>query len=300
MKQLAVITLLSLLTISQSFAQRGGMHRGGIDRDYGHHRQAERVRIPLHLDEHMRGQNIIKLKQELKYQNPGINVKNLDLVAVRVVAKSKKGRGEATLVVGQSASYPQNIAGNQRDFHSNAGFTFDKFRIDNPSYDSQGKWQLELRGNVKVKKVVIIADKKMRRGRIQSVMIPMYGEHSRGLKTIPLKRLIKQQMPGVNLQNAKLVSVNVMAKSKHGNGQASLVVGHNISYPATIPGRPRAFRSVAPRSFTPVSLRNTNGTSQGKWQVELQGNIKVQHIMVNLKLNSPARGIGRPGRIGRR
>ncbi len=299
MKQLAIVTVLSLITATQAFAGHNGLGDRIRDRivdrarDYVIDRVGDRFgqqnqRIQLHLGQHYRGQNVIKLKQELRYQQPGMDIRNLELVAVRVVAKSKKGRGQATLLVGQSASYPETIGGNPLEFHVNAGYTFDKMRINNPGYDSLGKWQIELRGNIKVKKVVLIVKKKMRRG--NHIVIPMYDQHLRGMNTLKLKRLIKQQNPSVNLQMVNLKSVTLVAKSKQGRGQATLVVGQSASYPETVSGNPRMFRSMNRGSYTPITLQNPSYDSMGKWQIELRGNIKVKEIIIKMNNSRLPRG----------
>ena len=295
MKQLAIITVLSLITITQAFSQARGARRGEAPRGgsygypaespyNGHHQVGQQV-FKLKFNNQFRGQSTIKLKQELKFQNPGFNPSDFELVSIKLVAKSKHGGGEATLAIGQSETYPSRIYGNQYDFHNSSAATFSKVKINNPARDSQGKWQVHLRGNIKVKKVVITVKEKptYSTGRIQSVMIPMYGQYFSGQSTIKIKQLMKQFNPSVNLKQAEIVSVSMMAKSKHGGGQASLEVGQAWSYPSTIYGTPRAFNSSAPRSFSPIHLRNSTGTSQGSWQIELRGNIKVQHIMVNIK-----------------
>lgn len=289
MRQWAIITLFSLMTLSEVFGQgygRSGNRRPDESPHLGHYSNGQKKRVQIVLNDHFKGRNTIRLKQEIKYRHPGINFRNVELVGVKLVAKSKRGMGEAVLVVGQSESYPQTIGGNPYEFHDNSLQTFDRTRIENPSHRSQGKWQIKLRGNIKVRKVVAILKRKVRANRIQTLTIPMHGQHSRGVHVLKLKRLIKQFNPALQLQNAQIVSVNLIAKSKHGRGQASLVVGQNVSYPVTVPGRPRAFHSVAPRSFTPLYLVNNMGSSQGKWQIELQGNIKVQQIHVEIKLRS--------------
>jgi hypothetical protein len=286
-----VIALTMLMSVS-ALAQRNGhgnrnQNRNVYDNPRYPTRGMQQERLVLQIGEHLRGQNIIKLKQELKMQYPGINPKMLKLKAVKLVAKSKQGRGKATLVVGQDQSYQEIIGGDPYDFHDNSGYTFDKIKMFNPSYDSQGKWQVHLKGNIKVKKVVLIVKKKMQQQRAQNIKIHMYGEHLRGQNVLKIKQLLKQQTGMMNLQGVQIKKVTLIAKSKKGRGQATLVVGQSAEYPETIGGNPRAFQSVSPRSYDRVTLVNTTGSSQGKVQVELQGNIKVKEIIVTIvKKNS--------------
>ena len=283
-----LIAALTLITATSAMAQQhhGGGHYGG-----GHYGQQQNQRFPLQINQHLKGFNVIALKKELKMQYPGVAVRDLKIKAVRVVAKSKNGKGQVTLISGQSASYPETIGGNPYDFHTNAPNTFDKIRIQNPqSPRMKGKLQLELQGNIKVKKVVIIASQMGMGG--APIVINTYGQHLRGFNVLKIKQMIKQQNPGINLQMAKLQSVTLIAKSKAGRGQAALIVGQTSSYPATIYGSPRMFQSNAPRTFSQVTLQNPAPMGAGgKWQVELQGNIKVDQIIVKLA----GQGHYRPG-----
>lgn len=258
-------------------------------------------RIQLQLNQTLRGQQTIALKRELKFQYPGINVRQLELKAVRLVAKSARGMGEATLQVGQNQSYPVTVGGSPGQFQSNANHTFDKIKIQNPSYGSQGKWQIHTRGMIKVKKVVLIVKAPQMTQNIRLIV----KKHSQGFEVLPLKRMIKQQNPGLDLQNAEIKRVAVLAKSRMGRAQATLVVGQSSGYPSTIAGSPRAFNSNSPRSFSVTQLEAPMyGGSFGKWQIELQGHIKVKEVIVTLKTKSNPDnggfGGGRGGRPGRR
>lgn len=284
-----LIAALTLITATSTFAQRrggahhGGGHYGGGYYGGGHYGQQQNQRFPLQINQHLRGFNVIALKKELKMQYPGVAVRDLNIKAVRVVAKSKMGRAQVTLISGQTASYPETIGGTPQDFHINAGYTFDKIRIQNPQAPGmKGKLQLELQGNIKVKRVVIIASQAGFGGR--NIVLDTYGQHLRGFNVLKLKQMIKQQRPGMNLQMAQLQKVTLIAKSKAGMGQATLIVGQTASYPATITGNPRMFHSNAPRSFSQVTLLNPAPyKTGGRWQVELQGNIKVDQVIITLK-----------------
>lgn len=274
-KEIGMKKLLALVLVVSStvvFAQRG-RHHGG---------QGIQERLVIQVNQHLRGQNVIKLKQQIRAQYGQMDFQNMQLDRVRLVAKSKKGRGEAVLVVGQNASYPATITGSPYDFQTQRPYTFARVGLVNPSRSSQGKWQIELKGNIKVKKVVVLVTKK-RMNRMKTVVIPMYGQHTRGQSVLKIKQLIKQQRPNIDLSQMKLKKVTLVAKSKQGRGQATLVTGQSAGYPATVYGSPRGFHSNAPRTYSEVSLRNTSGSSQGRWQVELRGNIKVDEIVVTMK-----------------
>jgi len=281
MKVLMIATL-ALITATTTFAQgrRGGHGQGGYGQGGYSQGQMGQQKIQLHIQQHLRGQNIIKLKKVLKQQYPGINVQSLKVKAVKVVAKSKQGRGQVTLLSGHAASYPETIGGTPRDFQYGGPRSFDKIMIQNPQRGTQGKLQLALQGNIKLKKVVLIVKKSMR---AKQIVINTYGQHLRGFNVLKLKKMIKQQNPYIDLKTMKLLKVNLIAKSKGGRGQATLIVGQNASYPATVTGNPRMFHSQAPRSYSQILLQSPSAQSMGKWQIELQGNIKVEKVIVTVK-----------------
>lgn len=109
--------------------------------------------------EHYRGQQTLPLKGMIKAQHPNIRLDRFDLLKVRVVGKSKRGNGTATLTVGQRASHPVYLNGNRDDFHVNAPYTWDRHVIHNPKNNSNGPWQIQLQGNIKIKRIVAVLDR---------------------------------------------------------------------------------------------------------------------------------------------
>lgn len=134
----ALITLLAVTISLSSFAQRG---------------QNRRFEIPFH-GELFKGQNTIFLKRELKNQFPRLNLKNWDLKRVVLVAKSKRGQGQAYLQVGGFDSRIEFVDGNRFDFDNRGNFH--RIPFEAPRRDN-GKWQIHLQGRIKVKKVVVVA-----------------------------------------------------------------------------------------------------------------------------------------------
>lgn len=120
-------------------------------------------------DSHIRGHkgegSTIFLKRSLKEQYPWVKVSDLELKKVVLVAKSKKGRGGAGLRVGKWATDMNEVGGNPRSFHKNGKNSFDRVKFWNPSNSSRGQWQLGLRGNVIVRKIVLVVDNHKRRDR---------------------------------------------------------------------------------------------------------------------------------------
>lgn len=100
----------------------------------------------------------IFLKQEINRQYPGVRLERADLVNVRLVAKSRMGQGTAALRVGPQTSRPVVVRGRPQDFNSSQPNTFDRIDFRNPSRNSAGVWQMELNGNIKVRRVVVTID----------------------------------------------------------------------------------------------------------------------------------------------
>jgi len=99
------------------------------------------------------------LKRTLYEQYPWVDVRTMDLRKVTLVAKSKHGGGSAQLRVGDRMSTPSQVGGSPRDFHNCRGYTFERVHFVNPDRDSRGPWQIDLRGNLIVRKVILEVDK---------------------------------------------------------------------------------------------------------------------------------------------
>lgn len=251
-------------------------------------------RIELNLNQIVRGQETIALKRELRYQYPRLNVNALQLRAVMLVAKSGRGMADALLRVGMQRSYPKMISGNPRDFNLEAPHTYERIKLKNPSYDSAGKWQIETRGRIKLKKVILIVKNTLKKRNIRLVV----KRDIKGFGTIPLKRMIKQKNPNLNLDRMELDSVQLLAKSARGFARATLLVGSSVGRASTIEGNPRAFQSHHPSSFRITELRapQQSRINGGRWQVEIDGRVRVKEIMVTLR---PVRYRGNNGRSRR-
>lgn len=116
-----------------------------------------------HIRSHRGEEATIFLKKTLKDQYPGVQVSDLKLKQVVLVAKSKWGRGGAGLRVGNWTTEMYEVGGRPRSFHDNGRYSFDRVTLWNPSHGSTGRWQLGLRGDFIVKKVVLVVDNHKRR-----------------------------------------------------------------------------------------------------------------------------------------
>lgn len=116
-----------------------------------------------HIRSHKGEGATIFLKKSLKEQYPWVQVSDLKLKKVVLVAKSKQGRGGADLRVGKRATDMYEVGGRPRSFHNNDRGSFDRVKFGNPSHSSKGRWQLGLRGNLIVRKVVLVVDNHRKR-----------------------------------------------------------------------------------------------------------------------------------------
>lgn len=98
------------------------------------------------------------LKKALKEQYPWIEIDDIELRRVVLVAKSRHGRGEAQLRVGHRMTEMYRVEGGAGRFRDDRRFTFDRIHFSNPSHDSNGPWQIDLHGNFIVNKVVLEVD----------------------------------------------------------------------------------------------------------------------------------------------
>lgn len=125
--------------------------------------EAARERYIVEFDDvHIRGQRgetaTIFLKKAFRQQYPWVELADMDLRKVVLVAKSRKGNGGAQLRVGEWLTDSYTVAGRPVDFRDRRKITFDRVRFNNPSSSSGGPWQIDLQGNFIVRKVVLEMD----------------------------------------------------------------------------------------------------------------------------------------------
>lgn len=234
-------------------------------------------------DSHLRGQNKLALKQKIKDYYPNINLQMVELKSVVLVAKTKRGNGTASLQVGQKETYPQSVYGHINDFHSNDRRSYSKVVLDNPSFDSKGAWKLNLKGNFKVSKLVINLTKFQPKPR--TLEIKLDNQYFSGNTVIGLKRLIRSQYGSQVLRNKVIKRVTLVAKSKKGKAKASLVVAGNYSHQHRIPGSKLAFYLDSPYTYTKIVMQNPSLHSLGPVQIELNGKVKIDKVIVKLGKN---------------
>ncbi len=96
----------------------------------------------------------LNLRQKLA-ESLAISSQNYDLISVTLVAKSYRGRATADFLIGKKQVDRQNVRGDSETWNDNSSSTYDRVRMDNPSMQSEGAWQITLHGTVKVKKVIL-------------------------------------------------------------------------------------------------------------------------------------------------
>lgn len=124
-------------------------------------------------------------------------------------------------------------------------------------------------------------------GRGQHITLDFYDLEIGGQEALRLKQEIQRQHPYINLQSAELLSVELVAKSRMGRAQASLLVGGMQSGDYTIPGSPRDWHNPSEYTFNTTYLHNDRGTSQGPWQIIITGNVKVRRVHLTIMQRHP-------------
>lgn len=109
-------------------------------------------------DAHIKGKNVIFLKKALKDQYPNLNFKNQKLKQIVVLGKSKRGKGKIQMRVGNWTSNTEIIDGNTHDFNKRYNDSFNYISLDNNHEYSDGKWQLLTKGNLKIRKIILVME----------------------------------------------------------------------------------------------------------------------------------------------
>lgn len=98
--------------------------------------------------------------------------------------------------------------------------------------------------------------------------------------TLYLKKALRQQYPGIDVTEFRLLKVILMAKTKKGGGVAQLRVGPEVSDSYRVNGYPRRFHHNNRDSFDRVSIENPYKNSRGPWQLNLKGKFKIRKVVL--------------------
>ena len=232
-------------------------------------------------DAHMRsgqGQDTIKIKRMLRQQHD-INLQNAELLSVMMVAKTRKGQGKAHLLVGQNTSGKQVFGGTVATFKSTGEKTFDRHLFLNPKDNSNGRWQMKLRGNFIVRQIVVEI------GALETDLRLDYSHsHMRsgqGQDTLKLRAKAKNQH-GIQTQDYELHGITLIAKTRKGQGKARLKVGGELSAAQVVDGTPSEFQDNSAWTYYKYEFDNPKEDSNGAWQVKLKGNFKIDEVILHM------------------
>lgn len=233
--------------------------------------------------DHVQGQKLYTLhamaNQQLKAM--GESVQDFELVGITMEAKSRRGQGTATLMVGNDMDTRRvdKFGSNELFFEITAPWAFNTMHWDLSHNEGQPdeRWQLQLNGDIRVHSIqlhVAVGTKRVR--------IEMGDQIMTQQSTIFIRQELERM--GYDTRRADLRRVVLVAKSRAGHGQGKLQVGNNPSVTQDIEEAQNGlgFQSDRPLSYNQVLFRNT-GDSQGVWQLHLRGNIKVKALIVDFK-----------------
>ncbi|MCB0378157.1 MAG: hypothetical protein KDD33_06670 [Bdellovibrionales bacterium] len=234
------------------------------------------------------GDSVIELRQEMRRQYPQVRLQRMDLLSVMMVSKTRAGNGTARLKVGQDFSKPQKVDGRPGAFGSDDEKSYDRTLMINETGDSNGVWQVHLKGNFKIRQIVVELgdDDRPVRATLDYNDLHIQGGPLGGEQILALRQKAQQEL-GLNTQQYKIISATLVAKSRAGQGKASFKVGSAESPEQKIPGRPADFQNNSDWSYSTLDFSNpsvfSNGNDNGAWQIHLRGNIKVKEVILILE-----------------
>lgn len=234
--------------------------------------------IEVHGEAYYKGQQVIHLRT---LANKVLNQKlgNFELVGVTMRAKSRRGNGKATLVVGNDQS-TKNVDqfGDDIFFLVGAPWSFHtiSWNLSNQPGQANELWQIHLRGEIKIEdiKLTLRAASNTTRVRINLGDQMMVGEN-----TIQLRQELKAL--GHDVRGDKLRRVVFVAKSRAGRASAGVQTGQKFSNALTI-GQTQAglpFASNQAESYDRLAW-NFQGRTPGVWQLHMKGRIKAKAVIV--------------------
>ncbi|MEM7645471.1 MAG: hypothetical protein AAF203_01065 [Pseudomonadota bacterium] len=223
------------------------------------------------------GDDTIRIKRLMRQQHSGVDVRSSDLLSVMMVAKTRRGRGSAQLVVGQGSSAAENFGGTPADFQSHGETTFDRHLFVNKG-DSAGKWQMKLKGNFIVSQIVVeIGDAG------QDLVLNYNHVHMKGQGNVLALKNKANQQHAMALGQYDLEAVTLVAKTRQGRGTAQLRVGGEFSALETVGGQPGSFQNDSQWTYETITIENPSLSSQGAWQIITNGNFKVDQVVLHIR-----------------
>ena len=122
------------------------------------------------------------------------------------------------------------------------------------------------------------------RGRVERFVLDLYDRPFEGRDSwLYLDDYLARAYPRIDFRRYDLVNLRMMAKSRFGNGLATLDVGRGEVDRRGVPGRPEEYDR--PGGYYPVDLDNYRREWGNAWTVRFDGDIKVDRVDVLLELN---------------
>ncbi len=234
--------------------------------------------------DHYQGDKVLPLRAlaNQKLQAMGEDARDFELVGVTIEAKSKNGKGTATLIVGndQNKQTVKEFGNNDLFFELTTPWSYNTMHWDLSGAEGQPgeRWRLRFNGNIKVRSIQLHVASSTKR-----VRIPMGDQLFAQGSTIALKRELQQM--GYDVRDARLRRVVLVAKSRAGQGQAKVLIGPNGGTAAQTVGQAQnglGFQSNSPQSYNRLRY-DFSGPTRGRWQIDLRGRIKVKAVIVEFK-----------------
>ncbi len=97
----------------------------------------------------------LKLKSLALKLNPQLDINNLQLLAIEILAKSLQGKGKIRLRTGNKLTGWEKISGNKNTFNSKQAESFYTAKIRSPDAGKGKVWQLLINGYIKIRKIVL-------------------------------------------------------------------------------------------------------------------------------------------------
>lgn len=97
---------------------------------------------------------------------------------------------------------------------------------------------------------------------------------------LKLKALALQSNPGLDIDKASLVAVEVLAKSRQGKGTLRLRVGNQQTIWAKVAGAEKEFDNNEPDSYSSIKIRSPEEGKKKVWQLIINGYLKIQKIIL--------------------
>ena len=116
-------------------------------------------------------------------------------------------------------------------------------------------------------------------GHRDRIVLNYYDQAFRGQNTLYIKQKIRQQYPRLSPRHLQIERVVLVAKSRHGRGQASALIGGRESRSENVFGNPQDFHHDVPYTFSRIPFHNYSYNAQGPLQIYLRGNIKVRKVV---------------------